>query len=131
MAYEFNHVHLKSPNPKATADWYVNAFEFTIISDTERPVGDRFIRCQTSDGVPINISSARTNEDLEDGNSNVHWGLEHFGITVLDMDAELKRLASLGAVIKEGPLDVPDGPTIAFIAAPDDTRIELLQLPNS
>ena len=48
MAYEFNHVHLKAPDPKATADWYVKAFGFTIVSDMVRPVGDRFIRCQTS-----------------------------------------------------------------------------------
>lgn len=130
MAYEFNHVHLKAPDPKATADWYVEAFGFTILNDTVRPVGDRFIRCQTSDGVAVNISGARTNEALEDGNADVHWGLEHFGINVDDMDAEIERLTGLGAVLKEGPLDNPGGLRIAFIAAPDDTRIELLQLPE-
>ena len=130
MAYEFNHVHLKAPDPKATADWYVEAFDFKIISDTVRPVGDRFIRCQTSDGVVINISGARTDESMGDGNEDAHWGLEHFGLNVDDMDAEIERLTGMGATLKEGPLDNPNGLRIAFIAAPDNTRIELLQLPK-
>ena len=130
MAYEFNHVHLKAPDPKATADWYVKAFEFKIISDTVRPVGDRFIRCQTSDGVVINISGARTNESMGEGNEDAHWGLEHFGLNVDDMDAEIERLTSMGATLKEGPSDNPNGLRIAFIAAPDNTPIELPQLPK-
>ena len=44
MAYEFNHVHLKASDPEKTANWYVKAFNFKIISDTVRPVGDRFVR---------------------------------------------------------------------------------------
>jgi catechol-2,3-dioxygenase len=30
MAYRINHIHLKSPDPRRTADWYVGAFGFTI-----------------------------------------------------------------------------------------------------
>ena len=33
MAYEFDHIHLKSADPGATADWYVKAFNFKIISN--------------------------------------------------------------------------------------------------
>ena len=131
MAYEFNHVHLKAPDPKATADWYVKAFGFTIVSDTVRPVGDRFIRCQTSDGVVINISGARTNESMGDGDADAHWGLEHFGINVDDLESELKRLQELGAVLMEGPTDpTPTGMRVAFIKAPDATRIEVMQIPS-
>ncbi len=128
MAYEFNHVHLKAPDPGKTAEWYVKAFNFKIISDAVRPYGDRFIRCQTPDGVVVNISGARENEKMGDGDANAHFGLEHFGINVDDMDAEIERLTGLGATLKEGPTDVPNGPRIAFIEAPDEVRIELLQL---
>ncbi|MCH7786890.1 MAG: VOC family protein [Chloroflexi bacterium] len=130
MAYEFNHVHLKSPDPEKTANWYVKAFNFKIISDTVRPVGDRFVRCETSDGIVVNISSARTNEQMGNGDATAHWGLEHFGINVDDMDAEIKRLEGLGAELIEGPMDAASGMRIAFIKAPDDVRIELLQLPK-
>ena len=48
MTYNFNHVHLKAPDPGKTADWYVTAFDFEIINDQNpRPQGDRFIRCRT------------------------------------------------------------------------------------
>lgn len=128
MGYEFNHVHLKAPDPMKTAEWYAEAFDFEIVSDRSRPQGDRFVVTRTPDGVTVNISGARTGETLDDGSAEVHWGLEHIGIAIDDMDAELKRLTAMGAVLKEGPIDVPGGPIIAFIAGPDDTRIELLQL---
>lgn len=128
MAYEFNHVHIKAPDPEKTANWYVKAFGFKILSDTTRVYGDRFIRCETSDGVAVNISSERTGEHMGGGDATVHWGIEHFGINVDDIDAEIERLAGLGAVLMEGPIDVPDGPRIAFIKAPADVRVEIMQL---
>ena len=127
MAYEFDHVHLKSPDPKETADWYVTAFNFKIVSDTVRVYGDRFIRCETPDGIVVNISGARTDEKMGDADASAHWGLEHFGIKVDDIDAEIQRLTGMGAGLMEGPVDVPDGPRIAFIKAPGGVRIELLQ----
>lgn len=130
MGYEFHHVHLKAPDARRTAEWYATAFDFTIVSDIVRPNGDQFVVTRTPDGVTVNISSARTGEELDEGNADVHWGLEHIGITIDDLDAELARLTEMGAELKEGPIDVPNGPRIAFIAGPDDTRIELLQLPG-
>ena len=127
MAYEFNHVHLKAPDPEQTANWFVKAFNFKIVSDTVRPWGDRFIRCETPDGITVNISGARTNERMGDGDAGAHWGLEHFGLDVADLEAEIERLMGLGAELLEGPIDVPNGPFIAFIKAPVDVRIELLQ----
>lgn len=128
MAFEFNHVHLKTPDPEKTANWYVTAFNFEIVRDRVRDSGDRFITCKTRDGVTVNISGARTNETMGEGDADAHWGLEHFGINVDDLEAEIERLVALGAVVKQGPSDVSNRPRIAFIAGPDNTRIELLQL---
>ena len=50
MAFRINHIHLKSPDPRKTADWYVNAFNFKIASDETRVFGDRFVRCLSEDG---------------------------------------------------------------------------------
>jgi len=131
LAYEFEHVHLKAPDPEKTANWYVKAFNFEIFNDRGvRPTGDRFIECKSEDGTIFRISGARTNEDMGQGDADVHYGLEHFGITVDDMDAELDRLIGLGAELAEGPIRNPNGPTIAFIKVPDEVRIELLQLPK-
>ena len=131
MAYNFEHVHLKAPDPEKTANWYVKAFNFEIFSDRGvRPTGDRFIECKTEDGVIVRISGARTGEKMGKGDADVHFGLEHFGITVDDMDAELERLQALGAELAEGPIDNPNGMRLAFIKVPDDVRIEIMQLPK-
>ena len=61
------------------------------------------------------------------GDASAHWGLEHIGIKVENMETEVERLLGLGAKLMEGPVDVPNGPIIAFISVPDDVRIELLQ----
>ena len=128
MAFEFNHVHLKTPDPEKTANWYVTAFNFEIVRDRVRDSGDRFITCKTPDGITFNISGARTNETMGDGDADPHWGLEHFGINVDDIDAEIERLVGLGAVLKHEPSNVSNRPRIAFIAGPDNTRIELVQV---
>lgn len=130
MGYEFDHVHLKAVDPKATADWYVRAFDFKIVSDAVRTWGDRFIRCETTDGTIVNISGSRTDEKMGEPDASAHWGLEHMGIAVEDMVYEIERLTGLGAQLLEGPVHVPNGPTIAFIKAPGGVRVELLQHPS-
>ena len=127
MAYEFDHVHIKAPDPAATADWYVRAFDFTIVSDAVRPWGDRFVRCQTTDGSIVNISGSRTNEKMGGSDASAHWGLEHMGIKVDDMEAEIERLTRMGAKLLEGPIALAGGMQIAFIEAPGGVRVELLQ----
>ena len=76
MPYLFNHVHLKSPNPAEAANWYVKTFNFKIISDTDNFFGrgDKFIKCETEDGIVVNISGPQPGELLGDGDSSAHYG---------------------------------------------------------
>ena len=126
MAYAINHIHLKANDPKRSADWWVQAFGFKIVSDTVRPVGDRFIACDSSNGIRVNISGARTGEQLGPGDAGVHEGTEHFGLDSENLEHDIERLKGLGARLLEGPIE---GPTnrICFIAVPDNVRIELIQ----
>jgi len=128
MAFRINHIHLKSPDPRKTAEWYVRAFNFKIMSDETRVFGDRFVRCQSEDGgMAVNISGARTGETLQPGNASAHFGLEHFGFDSIEIEADIRRLEGLGAKLLEGPIQNPNGSRIAFLRAPDDTRVELVQ----
>lgn len=127
MPYNVNHIHLKSDDPKATADWFVDAFNVKIISDNTRDVGDRFIVTHTEGGLAINISGARTGEKLGPADADPHLGLEHFGFDSADIDADIERLVSMGATLKEPPRETGPGVKIAFIEAPGGTRIELIQ----
>ena len=128
MAYSFNHVHIKAPDPEKTVNWYVKAFDFRIVDDTVRDSGVRFIRCQTDDGTRVNFSNAGMNEPMGEGDAATHWGLEHFGLNVDDLDAEIERLKGLGAELVDGPRVGMDDQRVAFINVPGDVRIELMQL---
>ncbi len=43
---------------------------------------------------------------------------------------DIARLVELGAKLQEGPIKAPNGVTFAFLTAPDDVRLELLELPK-
>ena len=92
MGHVVNHVHLKSEDPKKTADWFVEAFGVEIRGDDFREAGgDRFIRCFDGNGFNINISGQRVNlgEKMEPASAETRFGLEHFGFDVDDMDSEI------------------------------------------
>jgi len=128
MAFRINHIHLKAPDPRKTAEWYVGAFNFKIVGDETRVFGDRFIRCMSEDGaLAVNISGARKNETLGPGDAAAHHGLEHFGFDSENLEVDIARLEKLGAHLLEGPIQNPNGPRIAFLKAPDDVRVELVE----
>jgi catechol 2,3-dioxygenase-like lactoylglutathione lyase family enzyme len=132
MAFRINHIHIKAPDPRKAAEWWVKAFNFKIVSDETRVFGDRFVRCLTEDGgLLVSISNARTGETLGQGNAAAHFGLEHVAIETEDIEAEIARLEKLGARLQEGPLLAPNGVRFAFLGVPDEVRVELLQLPKT
>src|SRR5262245_60788241 len=108
MPYRINHIHLKAPDPRRTAEWYVEAFNFKILNDETRVFGDRFVRCQSEDGTLVNISGARTGESLRPGDAGAHHGLEHFGFDSDGLEGDIARLERLGARLLEGPIQIPN-----------------------
>jgi lactoylglutathione lyase len=131
MPFKINHIHIKAPDPRKTAEWYEKAFAFKIISDETRVFGDRFIRCNSGDGgIIVTISGPRTGETLKPGDASPRYGLEHFAIETGDIEAEIARLQALGAKLQEATVQTPTGTRFAFLVAPDDVRVELMQLPK-
>lgn len=127
MPYRVNHIHLKSNDPKACADWWVAAFNFTIVADVVREAGDRFITCQSEDGMRVPISEALPGQTLAPDDAGVREGLEHFGIDSDDLDADIARLQGLGATLLDGPIEMSPTVRIAFVEAPDHVRVELIE----
>ena len=124
--YKINHIHIKSTDTEKDANWFINAFNFEIISDEVRSVGDRFIMCQSEDGFRVNISGERTNEKLGPSDPDPHFGLEHFGLDSKNLEDDISRLESMGATLQEGPIEMP-GIRIAFLKTPGNVRVELIQ----
>jgi lactoylglutathione lyase len=131
MPFRINHIHIKAPDPRKTADWWVGAFGFEILSDETRVFGDRFVRCRAQEGgMLVTFSNARTGEKLGPGSASARLGLEHFAIDTQDIDADIARLKALGAELQEGPLQVPNGARFAFLTVPHDVRLELVEPPK-
>ncbi len=131
MPFKINHIHIKSPDPRTTAEWYEKAFGFKIVSDETRVFGDRFIRCQQRRRhAGEHLQRAQRRDAGRRRPRRAHWGLEHFAIECDDIDADIARLDKLGAKLQEGPIKAPNGVRFAFLGAPDGARIELLELPK-
>ena len=128
MPFNINHIHLKSNDPKATADWWVNAFNFTIDSDAVRESGDRFIRCVSENGIRVNISEPMEGQTFAAGDAGLRYGLEHFGLDSADLEADISRLEALGATLLDGPIEMNPTVRIAFIEVPENVRVELIEL---
>jgi lactoylglutathione lyase len=56
-----------------------------------------------------------------------HYGLEHIGLTVDDVDAAVEELRAKGAEIAIGPLTRNPGLRLAFVRGPEGIMIELVQ----
>ena len=126
MTFAINHIHIKSRDPRKSAEWWVEAFNFEIVNDFVREVGDRFVATRSENGITVNISGPRTDEMLGPGDAGVHEGLEHFGLDSANLEADIERLEVLGAELLEGPLDF-GAIRVCWMRAPDDVRIELIQ----
>ena len=38
MPYRINHIHIKAIDPRKTAEWWANTFDFAIVSGRDAPV---------------------------------------------------------------------------------------------
>jgi len=56
-----------------------------------------------------------------------HFGTDHFGLRVADVDATVAELRRRGVTIDVEPWDFTPTLRIAFVKGPDDIRIELVQ----
>lgn len=125
MAHKFHHGHIKSRDPRKTAQWWADMFGAKILP--ERDAGGALFAPIELSGVIINISSPRPDEvdQMGEGDATLHYGLEHLGLYTDDLDADLARFKEQGLEIFE----VRDS-TMAFVDTPDKVRVELIQSPE-
>jgi predicted enzyme related to lactoylglutathione lyase len=56
-----------------------------------------------------------------------YLGLDHFGMTVDDIDGAVNELKEKGVAFTMDPKQIRPGVTIAFLTAPQNVSIELIQ----
>lgn len=120
-------IHLKTKNVKATADWYMK-LGLQKRRDYESR-GARTIVLET-DGFPLVITQHSDAESLPGVPTTIFLGIEHFGFSVDDFDAQLERFKEEGVeLFPESRLNVKAGERVAFVHAPDGVRLELTDAP--
>lgn len=121
-AYLFEHIHLRSPDPDKTADWFGHMFGAEVIRSVVGGAPRVDVRLG---GMDIFIAPAGSDAAAAPGHP--HQGLDHFGLRVPDLEAAVAELKAKGAVFTMEPKLLRPGLRIAFMTGPEDVSIELLQ----
>ncbi len=126
--YSYDHIHLRSPDPKSTAQFYHNMFGASVI-ETPQPSGPARIDLDIG-GLKVLLAGQLPDGQELDGEIQPHYGLDHFGLSVPDLDEAYRELKAKGAEFQTEVRTLPSGTKITFILAPDNVRIELVERPS-
>jgi lactoylglutathione lyase len=123
--YSYDHIHLRTKDPEGMARYFEKMFDAKILESVQsdgQPRVDLDIN-----GLMVFIAPVPADADLPASPRDPHLGLDHFGFRVDDVDEAVADLKKRGAEIAVEPRTIRPGVRIAFVRAPDDVRIELLQ----
>ncbi len=120
--FTFDHVHLRSPDPEATAQFYEDMFGANI----KRSSVDGKPRVDM-DLCGATIFIARMAPDAtETAPQSPYPGLDHIGLTVTRIDDVVSELKAKGADFTMEPTTIRPGVRIAFLRGPQNVAIELV-----
>ena len=123
VTYSYDHIHLRSREPMDTARYFNQMFGAEIKESIQSDGQSRV-------DIDINgliIFIAKAEESTPAGPVAPYVGLDHFGLRVENLDAAAADLKAKGAEFSMEPKDLRQGLRIAFVRAPGDVRIELLE----
>jgi lactoylglutathione lyase len=116
----WDHVHLRSPDPEATAAWLENVLGGEIIRGPGR------IDVKLG-GANIFIAPVTVGDGVNTPPVTPYQGLDHFGLTVKDIDAVAAEIKAKGVEFTKEPTTIRPGVRICFIRGPQGISIELLE----
>ena len=123
-SYAYDHIHLRAREPEKMADYYREVFDTKVVIAAQ-PNGQPRIEMDL-DGLVILIAGS-PGADAAESPSDPYLGLDHFGLRVQSVDDTVAELKRRGAEIIDEPRTIRPGVRIAFVRAPENVRIELLQ----
>jgi catechol 2,3-dioxygenase-like lactoylglutathione lyase family enzyme len=123
IEYRCDHVHLRSLDPAAAAQFYAHMFGAKIIGEMETPTAFRVTLNLGGLTVFIDRVPAGTHGPLPPP----ALGVEHIGLVVPDLEEAVRELEAKGAEFTLRPTSPRPGTKIAFLRAPDGAQIEILE----
>ncbi len=121
MAFKINHLHLKTPNPQKTVDFYVEYTGAKVVKENTRPDGSKNFRLDLH-GVELNVT-----EFLQEQKLGQFYGLEHVAIDTDNFAGEVAKIKAAGIKVLEERV-LPDGRNVCFFEGPEGVRLEFLEM---
>jgi lactoylglutathione lyase len=122
--FTWDHIHLRSPNPEATAAFYELMFGAEVIRTMQQ--GKPRIDLKVG-GANVFILPVVPGDKTNPPPTSPYQGLDHFGLSVTGIDAVVADLKAKGAEFTMEPNNIRPGIRIAFLRGPEGVSIELLE----
>jgi lactoylglutathione lyase len=116
----WDHIHLRSPDPESTAAWLADVLGAEIV----RSAGRIDVRLG---GANVFIAPVTPGDGVNMPPTTPYQGLDHFGLTVQDIDAVAAEIKAKGVAFTKEPTTIRPGVRICFIRGPQGISIELLE----
>ncbi len=122
--FTWDHVHLRSPDPEATAAFYERMFGAEVTRSEQQ--GKTRIDLKIG-GASVFIAPVAPGDGVASPPKTPYQGLDHFGLEVKGIDAIVAELKAKGAEFTMEPNNIRPGTRIAFLRGPEGVSIELLE----
>lgn len=119
-SFTWDHVHLRSPDPEATAKW----FEQMLGAEILRSPGRIDLKLG---GADVFIAPVTPGDGVNAPPVTPYQGLDHIGLSVKDIDAVAAELKTKGVEFTKEPHNIRPGIRICFIRGPQGVSVELLE----
>ena len=110
--FTWDHIHLRSPNPEATAAFYERMFGAEVIRTMQQ--GKPRIDLKVG-GANVFILPVVPGDKTNPPPTSPYQGLDHFGLAVTGIDAVVADLKAKGAEFTMEPNNIRPGIRIAFL----------------
>jgi len=109
----WDHIHLRSPDPEATAQWFERMLGAQVIRSTQQ--GKPRVDLKLG-GANIFIAPVAAGDGVNAAPTTPYQGLDHFGLAVSSLDAVVAELKAKGAEFSREPHVPPLGtaPKLVF-----------------
>jgi catechol 2,3-dioxygenase-like lactoylglutathione lyase family enzyme len=125
LDYQFHHIHIFCSDLTTSERWFVEQLGAEVVEHRDsRGVPSVLLRLG---GAPITLRPQRDGENLAAPMTVPHFGADHFGLAVADVDATIEELRGRGVTIDVEPYQFTPSSRIAYVRGPDGVRIEFVQ----
>jgi lactoylglutathione lyase len=121
--FTWDHIHLRSTNPEATAQWFERMLGAEVLRSTQG--GAPRIDLKIG-GANVFIAQVTAGDGVNPPPTTPYQGLDHFGLAVSGIDAIAADLKAKGVEFTREPTTVRPGTRVCFIRGPEGVSIELL-----